>query len=165
MAEGQEKEPVSFKGTRMGVMVSITEEGSFADNLVLLRDRLEENHQLFRGAGMNLDLGWRELHPEDLSALQDFLITQGIKLQGIISTSLTTRKLAESIGIKVIIGRLGLSEHYSRTSKKEQEEGRKPSAAIPQEETLMLRKTIRSGQKIEYNGNVVVQGDVNAGPK
>src|SRR5690606_16549171 len=32
-----------------------------------------------------------------------------------------------------------------------------------EEQTLLVRRTIRSGQRIDYHGNVVVMGDVNAG--
>jgi septum site-determining protein MinC len=128
----------------------------------MLRQKMASNLQLFRNAPVSLDLGWRELLPDELSMLHEFLIQEHVRLQGIISSSLATRKLAEGAGIKVIIGRLGLSEHYSRTSKKGEEE--KKSTPVPAgEETLMMRKTIRSGQRIEFKGNVVIQGDVNAG--
>ncbi|HHY08960.1 MAG TPA: septum site-determining protein MinC [Firmicutes bacterium] len=33
----------------------------------------------------------------------------------------------------------------------------------PEENTLLVRRTIRSGQGVYYDGNVVVMGDVNAG--
>lgn len=32
-----------------------------------------------------------------------------------------------------------------------------------EDETLLLRRTLRSGQRIQYNGNVVVLGDINPG--
>jgi septum site-determining protein MinC len=162
MTGSGDREPISIKGTRMGVMVGISEENSFAESLNLLQLKMAESPQLFRNAHISLDLGWRELHHEELIMLGDFLTQEKLRLQGIISSSLATRKLAEEAGIKVIIGRLGLSEHYSRTSKKEQEEKKAPTPFLS-EETLMLRKTVRSGQKIEFHGNVVVLGDVNAG--
>ena len=35
---------------------------------------------------------------------------------------------------------------------------------MPAEEpTLYLRRTLRSGQRVDYQGNVVIMGDVNAG--
>ncbi len=33
----------------------------------------------------------------------------------------------------------------------------------PEEKTLMVKKTLRSGQSVEYDGNVVILGDVNPG--
>jgi septum site-determining protein MinC len=157
-----DKEPVSFKVTRLGTIVSISEEGPFGDNLVALKEKIVSNGRFFQGSPLSLDLGWRELMPEDLVLLSALLKDQRVQLQGIISSSLATRKLAESQGIKAIIGRLGLSEHYSRKARTEDAaEAEKPAA--PQEETLMIRKTLRAGQKILSRGNVVIQGDVNPG--
>lgn len=39
----------------------------------------------------------------------------------------------------------------------------KETEQVPGEETLLVRRTLRSGQKIHYDGNVVVMGDVNPG--
>lgn len=162
MVTASHKEPITFKGTRLGVLVSMSEEGSFRDNLAILQEKLKSNPQFFKGSPVSLDLGWREISTEELGELESFLQTNAITLQGIISSSLTTRKLAENRGIKVIIGRLGISEHYSRVAKKEATDARKKTDH-PQEETLMLRKTIRAGQKVEFSGNVVIQGDLNPG--
>ncbi|ADL07510.1 septum site-determining protein MinC [Thermosediminibacter oceani] len=38
-----------------------------------------------------------------------------------------------------------------------------PFPSPPQPDTLILKKTLRSGQRIAYSGNVVVVGDVNPG--
>lgn len=157
-----DKEPVSFKVTRLGIIVSISEEGSFGDNLVALKEKVLSNTQFFRGSPLSLDLGWREITSDDLVLLAALLKEQRVQLQGIISSSLVTRKLAESQGIKAIIGRLGLSEHYSRKAKVD-EIPEHEKHAVPQEETLMIRKTLRAGQKVIYQGNVVIQGDVNPG--
>ncbi|MDQ7821995.1 MAG: septum site-determining protein MinC [Candidatus Eremiobacteraeota bacterium] len=159
------KEPISFKGTRMGIMVSMSEEGFFSDMLSLLSEKIHSNKQFFDGSPVSFDLGWREVEQEDLERLLAFLEKHSLALQGIISTSLATRKVAERQGIKVIIGRLGIAEHYSRTSKGAPDQS-KPSEKRQfeqKEETLMLRKTVRSGQKVEFQGNVVIQGDVNSG--
>jgi len=161
MSSASEKDKISIKGTRMGILVSMSEEGSFAENLSLLAEKMHSTPQFFKGSPLSLDLGWREIVPEDLKKLADFTAESTIKLQGIISSSLATRNLAEGQGIKVIIGRLGIADHYSRTSRKEAPVVQR--APTPQEETLMLRKTLRSGQKIDFRGNVVIQGDVNAG--
>lgn len=50
-----------------------------------------------------------------------------------------------------------------------EEDEEKPVAAAeekklpPEERTLMVKKTLRSGQSVEYDGNVVILGDVNPG--
>ncbi|HEX6970968.1 MAG TPA: septum site-determining protein MinC [Limnochordia bacterium] len=39
----------------------------------------------------------------------------------------------------------------------------RPQARPEAQHTLLIRRTLRSGQRIDYDGNVVVMGDVNAG--
>ncbi len=39
----------------------------------------------------------------------------------------------------------------------------KEAETISGEQTLLVRRTLRSGQKLHYDGNVVVMGDVNPG--
>ncbi|MCL6478521.1 MAG: septum site-determining protein MinC [Peptococcaceae bacterium] len=42
--------------------------------------------------------------------------------------------------------------------------GRQPSDDVEGDEnTILIRRTLRSGQKFYYNGNVVIMGDVNPG--
>ncbi len=43
------------------------------------------------------------------------------------------------------------------------EEVDKEKEQVPGEDTLLVRRTLRSGQKIYHDGNVVVMGDVNPG--
>jgi septum site-determining protein MinC len=38
-----------------------------------------------------------------------------------------------------------------------------PAPGLSGADTMMLRKTLRSGQRVQFSGNVVVIGDVNAG--
>ena len=35
--------------------------------------------------------------------------------------------------------------------------------SIPENETILIQRTIRSGQKIQYSGHIVILGDVNPG--
>ena len=103
-------------------------------------------------------------------------LAQGqVRLLGIISTSLNTRARAEGRGHKVIIGRLGLSQHQGRAIRRQAGGPRVAEGPAPEPEpepeatpsgpdsTLMVRRTLRSGQTVRHSGNVVVMGDVNPG--
>lgn len=171
---------VTLKGTRRGILVSISEECPLREGLAEFRDAIAEKNAFFEGSPVSLDLGWRELNDEEYTMLTDAVNDCGLKLQGVISTSLATRKLLEAKGIKVVIGALGLAKHGGNSRVKAEAAAPKPaekappetqaatkptpSAVVPDSDgTLMVRKTLRSGQRVQYAGNVVVMGDVNAG--
>lgn len=158
-------EIIAFKGTRHGALVSIKEDAEFPVALMELGKKIIEKNNFFQGAPISLDLGWREMSEEDFDALQQLFEEKAVKLQGIISSSQITRSIAESRKIKAIIGRLGLAEHGSRAAKlvKQQVKQKESEALKPEELTLLVKKTLRSGQKISFQGNVVVMGDVNPG--
>lgn len=183
-------DPVVIKGTRFGLLISLREDADFAAAMEFLAGKLAQEESFLGGAAVSVDMGWRETSPDQFHLLESTLAAAGVKMQGVLSTSLATRTLAEAAGYKAIIGRLGLAEHQGRAirrqARKEEpapppepepapvpeasvvpepapvEEPPKPSA--PDEEpTLLLRKTLRSGQKVIFAGNVVVMGDVNPG--
>jgi septum site-determining protein MinC len=181
MEETTEKEIVSFKGTRQGILMSIAENETFSRAIDALKKKLEANESFFSGSPVSLDLGWREVDQEDIDELLTFFREKGINLLGIISTSLNTRRLCEDRGLKVIIGRLGLADHHGRqklqrsiprstpasmdngTMIEKLEEGRNISEIKAAGETFMIKKTIRSGQMIDFPGNLIIMGDVNPG--
>ncbi|MBS2039000.1 septum site-determining protein MinC [bacterium] len=175
-------EGVTIKGTRHGLLVCVREDLDFDMALTQIQEKLNEPFFAQEGQRVSLDLGWRELSSESFTRLKDSLGT--IELSGVLSTSLQTRTVAESFGIKAIIGRLGLAHHQGRRlrqEQKEQEEAAKdePSEETPptetpapsppggsdeeQEATLYIKRTLRSGQKAVYPGNIVVWGDLNPG--
>lgn len=177
-------DPIVIKGTRFGLLISIREDADFAHAMHSLSERLAQEQGFLGGASVSVDLGWRETSPEQFASLEAALAATGVKMQGVLSTSLATRTLAESHGYKAIIGRLGLAEHQGRAIRRQARpapveeaaapepepeealpEPEAPPAPAPRDEepTLLLRKTLRSGQKVIFAGNVVVMGDVNPG--
>lgn len=181
-------DPVVIKGTRFGLLISLREDADFAAAMEFLAGKLAQEESFLGGAAVSVDMGWRETSQEQFVLLESTLAAAGVKMQGVLSTSLATRTLAEAAGYKAIIGRLGLAEHQGRAirrqARKEEpapapepepapvpevaaepapvEEAPRPTAR-DEEPTLLLRKTLRSGQKVIFAGNVVVMGDVNPG--
>lgn len=162
---------ISFRGTRQGILMSIKEDEPFGKIMDELKNRIDSELDFFGKSSISLDLGWREMDEYDMDELLYYLQKNGIKLMGIISTSLNTRKIAESRGLKVIIGRLGLAGHHGRKKSimqkkavaRPQARTSAPGMKMPAGETLFIKKTIRSGQVIEHPGNFVIMGDVNPG--
>ncbi|MFH1454241.1 MAG: septum site-determining protein MinC [Armatimonadota bacterium] len=158
------QELVKFKGTRHGLLISFNEDENLSRILEEFKDKINDNGSFFRNAPISLDLGWREVNNDDFTSLYDFLNNNELKLTGIISSSAYTRGIAESYGIKVIIGRLGLAQHEGRIKKqKEKQKSSLEEKVNDKEKSILIKKTLRSGQKIKYQGNVVIVGDVNPG--
>ena len=188
-------EGVTLKGTRHGLLICVREDVDFDSVLRQISEKLETNSGFLGGAQVSLDLGWRELSTEAFGQLVAALV--GVELIGVLSTSLQTRTAAESLGIKAIIGRLGLAHHQGRRLRQEQREQAEaeatpaeapapeaaieaevtgetptessapvappPEAELEQEATLYIKRTLRSGQKAVYPGNIVLWGDLNPG--
>ena len=169
-------EPVIFKGTRYGIIISLKDTLEFEEVFALLSEKLKERPDFFHGSSVSLELGWRNLASGELDALVQIVKQYHMELMGVISASLPTQKLAKELGLKVIIGRLGLSEHKGRKtaiasvtpSPSKQEEPATapeppPPPQIPGDQAFLLKRTIRSGQKLFFPGNVVILGDINPG--
>lgn len=103
-----------------------------------LRAKLLEAGDFFRGAAVRVDWGRRVPTEDERDALSSTVQAFGICLKE------TPLREAEPPAAKP-------APSASQRS------------ALPVEETLFLRRTLRSGQRIDYDGNVVVMGDVNAG--
>lgn len=180
-------EPVVIKGTRHGLLVCLREEADFSSTLGCLREKLQGDEGFLKGATVSVDLGWRELTEEQFGDFEAVLREHNVMLAGVLSTSLNTRTLAERRGHKAIIGRLGLAQHQGRALrnvrppkpvetveaateppapqivKQAPEPEPDPPQQRDQEETLYLKRNLRSGQKAMYPGHIVVMGDVNPG--
>lgn len=198
---------IVLKGTRHGLLASIREDSDWSSVIAELSAVKEQNSDFLKDASLTLDFGWREVAEEQFDQLLATLAAQGLGCNGVLSTSLNTRTIAEERGYRAIIGRLGLAQHQGRRMRRglppetapepvssRPEQSHEPSieASIEasvefesmeesveeslessggyrgpsfedEEPTLYLRKTLRSGQKVVFAGNVVLVGDLNPG--
>jgi septum site-determining protein MinC len=111
---------VTLKGTRHGLLLCVREDLEFARVVEQISDKVDSNSEFLGGAQVSLDLGWRELDQPSFEQLRSVLQARQIELAGVLSTSLQTRTVAEGLGIKAIIGRLGLAHHQGRVLRQAQ---------------------------------------------
>lgn len=135
------KEACIIKGDRYGLSVTIPTGLEFSEVLTQLRERLMSAQQFFAGANIKFLVEEGQLEPDQREEL---------------------KKTAEEFGLvidnKKVDMRTNLIQEEPAMYTKAQE--------VPNEtdeQTLLVRRTVRSGQRIEYDGNVVIQGDVNPG--
>lgn len=130
-----QREACVIKGNRYGLLLSVAENASFADVLVQLRAKLSSHKDFFQGAVVSL-------HRD---------------------SALLTEQEKEKI--RGVISEYGMT--FSAQAPPEPPEVRTQAAADVgirgEEDTKLVRRTLRSGQSIHYAGNVIVMGDVNPG--
>ena len=127
------RQGVLIRGNNDGITVFLSENVEFSTILEELRDKFTNSNGFFKSASITINSGNRQVSPEEKMALIN--LCQEFELAGI-----------EFVNTPMVTSPRGQKKQSS-------EEG----------ETLILKKTIRSGQRVSYRGNVVVIGDVNPG--
>ncbi|PWH16920.1 MAG: septum site-determining protein MinC [Anaerolineae bacterium] len=150
---------VQIKGIRDGLLVSLGEAAWPVAQRALL-ERIESQPEFFKGARLSLDVGAQALRAADLTALRDELSERGITLWAVVSTSPVTENTAQLLGLAT---RLFKPSPQRQSLSRASDRNVSPAKGLDDETALWVSKTLRSGTRIEYDGHVVVFGDVNPG--
>jgi len=140
---------VQIKGIRDSLLASFID-ASWDEQRLALLTQIDDRPAFFQGARLAMDVGTQALKVNDLVDLRDHLSERGISLWAVVSESPTTEHTSQLLGFA------------TRISKPRPEEN-KQFVDISDETALFVNKTVRSGTRIEFPGNVVVIGDVNPG--
>lgn len=158
---------VGFKGSRQGLFVVVDDEIDFDLALEKLKAKLGENGSFFAGATVTADVGRRRMTDREVSALRDVLESHGLTLAGMVDES---EPRCEQEGGGPMVSSRTLIKGPSRHSEAPVgglgyvgERSRAEGAIAESLPTLLVKKTVRSGQRVRYAGNVVIVGDVNPG--
>jgi septum site-determining protein MinC len=128
-------------------------EGEWSQLQAALLEHIQERAGFFQGARVALDVGNHILHAAEMGNLRDQLSGMGISLWAVLSNSPTTEQTAQVLGLATRI----FTPRPDRTIKP-------VNAPHPDgEPAILVRRTLRSGMRISYQGNVIVMGDVNPG--
>ncbi|WP_026475946.1 septum site-determining protein MinC [Alkaliphilus transvaalensis] len=125
---------VEFKGTKKGIYVQIKPLNDFETIKQLLIEKLDKTKSFFSGAKI-LDIQCESLTAEEKEELEN-IMTNDYQMQ---------------------LQREIIQDNTSVEVEDEVFQG------INEGKTKFVQGTVRSGQKIDYNGNVVILGDVNPG--
>ncbi|AZR73284.1 septum site-determining protein MinC [Anoxybacter fermentans] len=124
---------VLIKGNNDGIIIYLNEQIEFAVILDELKEKFTNAYDFFKGASVTINPGKRIISPEEKMALIN--LCQEFELAGI----------------------------KFETTPMVTPEKKKRDLSATEGNTLILKRTIRSGQRISYKGNVVIIGDVNPG--
>jgi septum site-determining protein MinC len=156
--EREERQSVSgyiaIKGTRNGLRLTLEPETPFKELLRALADRLAESPSFFRGASIAVDTSQRALRSSERMQLEDLL---ALYQMSIIPLDKLIEKRKE---VKVVTQPLPAPSSEVTMTQSTDYVQRDPRES---EDTLFLRRTVRSGQAIHHHSNVIVLGDVNPG--
>jgi septum site-determining protein MinC len=151
MMIGKQRTALQIKGIKEGLLITLGE-GSWEEQQDMLLKHILEQTNFFQGARIALDVGNLALHAVDLSSLRDKLSDYQISLWAVLGNSSITEKTAQTLGLA------------TRLSTPKPDRAILPvDTNLTGESAVLVRRTLRSGFKLAYQGHVVVIGDVNPG--
>ncbi len=149
-------EQVELAGWRNGLLTQllliVPNEGEWDEAWSKVETKLEENRSnaSWQGAQLTLDLASRSLNHEQLEwVVARLKSTYGLLPVAVVATDNTTREAAKSLILSSYMMLPGNSKD--------------PAVVVNKNNALYISHTVRSGQKIVHDGNVVIGGSVNAG--
>ena len=131
---------VLIKGNREGIntTINMSRFASFEDMLQLLIRKLSKGKHFYKGTTLILRLDLKSISKNNVDTLRETLLKE--------------------IDLKDII----LEDIEQYVNKLEEKES-KMFSGVYEGKTKFIRKTVRGGQSINYQGNIVIIGDVNSG--
>jgi septum site-determining protein MinC len=132
---------IVFKGYRSGLILIIPEILPFDSFLWELEEHLTKAHSFFENARVSIQTGKRILTGDEQARLTQILQDHGLIVQKYFGTTEGLRKNHEV-------------KNVARRDK---------SQTNDFVDTITVKKTVRSGQKVQFEGNLLIIGDVNPG--
>lgn len=149
---------IVIKGVNNELLIIFPEEVSWNDLITQLTNKLEGNKNFWIGASVSIELGKRKLDETQINRLHDMLIKRHhLILNTIYSQDDETRNFAEKNNIKV--GKFNPLVKNVNTNPKVNEILETNVLG----NALYIKQTVRSGQIIRFDGNIIIYGDTNPG--
>ena len=149
---------IEIKGYRNDVNIILNNEVPFSDIEAELVKRLEGSGKFFSGLAIVLNTGNRVVDYEECERLKEILSDRfSLTVSTVRTGSDETRKAAEKVGWEVAF------EVEPDVESSEPDKGEIRTLAVRENDTVLIKRTLRSGQKERHRGNIVIIGDVNPG--
>lgn len=149
---------VVFKGVGQEVRVILDPHAPFPELDRELREHLERSGQFFAGAAVTLLVGSRQLRDEHLQTLRQIFTEYGLTIAEIrANLAEGARPAASQSPSPPTPAPVSTARPVSR------HEQLPRGSEVPHNNALLIKGTLRSGQRIYAENNLVVFGDVNPG--
>jgi septum site-determining protein MinC len=143
---------VQIKGIREGLLVTLR-----GDEWLELRhsllEQINQQADFLRGGKLAIDVENQALSAAELSSLRNEISEIGISLWAVLGNSPKTILAAQSLGLATRLAK-PMTERVLAQPATHTFEG---------DEALLVKRTLRSGYKLQHDGHIVVIGDVNPG--
>ncbi len=140
---------IIIKGTSDGLIITLGA-GGWSGLMEELDRRLGEKASFFKGGRVALRVGLRQLLASELEVAGQVLNRHQVTLWAVDSDSVDTKAAAAELGLET-----GLAT--------ERQAGAPSQGPAAKGDSLVVQRTLRSGQVIYHPGHVVIIGDVNPG--
>lgn len=142
---------IQIKGIREGLLVTLGE-GQWEDVWQAFLDEIETQGDFLQGGKIVLDVESHILKAATMGNVRDTLSDRGLSLWAILSSSPTTEQNAQTLGLATRIHeRQPVIQVESKSEDDLSDEG------------ILVKKTLRSGNNVNYPGHITLIGDVNPG--
>ena len=133
---------ILIKGNKDGINTTIhmNKFDCFEDMLLVLIKKLSKGKHFYKGTTLILRIDLKSIHKKEVQILKEVLLTE-IELKDIVLEDIEKEKKIEQS-----------NETESKTF-----------SGIYEGKTKFIRKTVRGGESISYQGNIVIIGDINSG--
>lgn len=155
----EQENKIVMKGTKDGLLIIFPDGIFWNDLLKQLGEILDKDKSFWVGASTSVDLGNHKLDETQISRLNEMLIKRyHLLLDAVYCRDEETRNSAEKNNLKV-----GKSHPVSPRATAEALSDVVQNSNTNVGNAIYLKQTIRSGQTVRFDGNVVIYGDTNPG--
>ena len=149
------QEAITVKGIHQGLLVKLGAEGWHA-GLLALEEHLAASPAFFCDGRVALDVGGWAVSRSDIEEARTLLARHQVELWAVVGTNPTTADVARDLRLST-----DLSLPHPRESRAVTERMGEPLG--PLADDLVVRRTLRSGQRLRHPGDIAIIGDVNPG--
>jgi len=149
-SDSMDENSVIFKGTVNGLTIILRPEDNFEDILAVIEKKVESAGKFFRGAILDVRYRGKKLSPDEEKRLFELLVSKsGAEIKSLQEGKEEIPQPVQQEPPQNHPFRLKVSNFFFK--------------GIDEGPTKFHKGTVRSGQLISYDGNVVIIGDVNPG--
>lgn len=143
---------MQIKGIREGLLVTFRG-GEWSDMRNTLLEHISKQADFLRGGKLAIDVENQALSVTELSSLRNEISETGLSLWAVLGNSPKTILAAQSLGLATRLA-VPMPERVAPQPDTHTYDG---------DEAVLVRRTLRSGYKLQRAGHVIVIGDVNPG--
>lgn len=156
-----QKELVFLKGNRDGIEVVLDDGEAFNEVFVRLHEKIKLSLLFFSGSSVTVNAGQRTLSSNEENQIKELLQQEfNLSYAGIVGSGALQNQPVDTQGTALPVEKMEeerLTEPFH--GKDQLVKGARAGKSV------IVKKTLRGGQSIEFSGSIVVLGDVNPAAK